>query len=153
MERQFALQTASQVPTTMQMTAMSHKWPFIVLAVGYILMSLIHLGAALMLLFVYGGKGSLSSEPALLPLYSRLGTLGYAVFFATIPLDLIAAMYLLRSRFRGWIVTFTAAVLNLPLIPLGTLVGMCTLGLLLFVKREYPPPVGLSRPHNRPRRE
>jgi hypothetical protein len=137
----------------MQMTAMSHKWPFIVLAVGYILLSLIHLGAALMLLFVYGGKGSLSSQPDLLPLYSQLGTLGYAVFFATIPLDLIAALYLLRSRFRGRTVTFAAAVLNLPLIPLGTLVGVCTLGLLLFVNREFPPASGLSRPHNSPRRK
>jgi heme/copper-type cytochrome/quinol oxidase subunit 2 len=31
----------------------------------------------------------------------------------------------------------TAAVLNLPLIPLGTLVGVCTLGLLLVFNRQY----------------
>jgi hypothetical protein len=105
----------------------SHHWPFLALAVGYVVMSLIHLLAALLLIFVFGAKNGVGFQPDLLPIYGWLGTLGYIIFFATIPLDWIAAVCLLRSRSRDRTVTLATAILNLPLIPLGTLIGACTL--------------------------
>jgi hypothetical protein len=115
---------------------MTRKWPSVVLAIAYVLTGLLHLIPAVMDFFVYGAKGSLSSQPELLPIYGRLGTFGFAIFFATIPLDFVAAVYLLRSRNRGRAVVAIAALLNLPLIPLGTLVGACTLGLLFIFSRD-----------------
>ena len=86
---------------------------------------------------MFGAKSSLSSQPELLPIYGRLGTLGFGIFFATIPLDFVAAVYLLRSRCRvRRAILATAAVLNLPLMPLGTFVGVCTLGLLFILNRQ-----------------
>ena len=120
------------------MIRLSHKWPFMLLSFGYILMSLTHLAAALLLVFVLGAKGGLSSQPDILPTYSWLGTWGYMVFFATIPLDWIAAVCLLLPRYRNRTVTFATAILNLPLIPLGTLIGACTLVLLSVASREKP---------------
>lgn len=117
------------------MAVNSHKWLFWVLAIVYVLTGLLHLIPAVVDYFVAGAKSSLSSQPELLPVYGRLGTFGFTVFFATIPLDFVAAAYLLRSRYYRRAVLAITAVLNLPLIPLGTFVGVCTLGLLFVFKR------------------
>ena len=115
---------------------MTRKWPSVVLAIAYVLTGLLHLIPAAMDFFVYGAKSSLKYQPELLPIYGSLGTFGFGIFFATIPLDFVAAVYLLRSRNRGRAVVAIAALLNLPLIPLGTLVGACTLGLLFILNRD-----------------
>lgn len=121
------------------MTVNPRKWLFVVLAIAYVLTGLMHLGAFIIMFFAYGGKASISSQPELLPVYGRLGALGFVIFFLTIPLDFVAGFYLLLSRYRGRVLLGTAAVLNLPLIPLGTATGLGTLALLFVLSRGQGP--------------
>ena len=103
------------------------KWPSIALAIGYALTAVLHFISALVKVLVFGGKGSFSSHPAILPVYGRLGAFGYTVFFLTIPLDVVAFIYFLRRSAWGQVATIVAAILNLPLIPFGTITGAGTL--------------------------
>lgn len=101
------------------------------------LRALLHLLAALVMAFVFGGKASLSSQPELLPLYGRLGMSGYWIFFFTIALDIVAAICLSRRRTGGpLIAVWTAALLNLPLFPFGTITGAGTVAWLYFERRN-----------------
>ena len=111
----------------------NRRWPAIALAIAYALTAVLHLFAALVMAFVFGGKASLSSQPELLPLYGRLGMSGYWILFLTIPLDIVAAICLARRRTGAWLVAvWTAALLNLPLFPLGTITGAGTVAWLYF---------------------
>ena len=106
------------------------RWAVTALAIAYALTGLLHLAAALVMVFVFGGKESLSSQPDLLPIYGRLGTAGYFIFFLTLPLDAIAFVYLLRRTGRGRAAVVAAAILNLPLLPFGLITGAGTLAFL-----------------------
>ena len=130
---------------------MNANWPSVVLAVAYVLTALLHLLAAAVICFVFGAKTGLGSQPELLPFYGRLGWFGFGVFFASIPLDFVAAVYLLRSRSSGRSLLATAAILNFPLIPMGTLIGVCTVSVLLLFRRpDRRPPIPIL-PGNRKR--
>lgn len=112
------------------------RWPAIALAVAYALTALLHLVAAGVLAFVFGGKARLSSQPELLPLYGRLGMSGYWIFFLTIPLDIVATICLTRRSTGGrGVAVWTAALLNLPLFPFGTITGAGTVAWLYFERR------------------
>jgi hypothetical protein len=106
------------------------RWPVVALAIAYALTGLLHLAAALIMVFVFGGKSTLASQPDLLPVYGRLGAAGYVIFFLTLPLDAIAFAYLLRRIGWGRGAVVAAAVMNLPLVPFGTITGAGTLALL-----------------------
>src|SRR6185503_3173738 len=135
----------------MRNRTLNANWPSVILAVAYVLTGLLHLLAAAVMFFVFGAKTGLGSQPELLPVYGRLGWFGFGLFFASIPLDFVAAIYLLRSRSSGRSLLATAAILNLPLIPMGTLIGVCTVAALLLVRHQDRRPPTLISSGNRKR--
>jgi hypothetical protein len=112
------------------------RWSAAVLSVLYVVTGLLHLLAGLIIFLAFGKATDFPSEPGLLPVYGRLGTLGYVLFFLTIPLDFIAGAFLLRSRNRGRAWIMTAAFFNLPLIPLGTLVSVGSFALFGLLRHS-----------------
>ena len=116
------------------MRVANRRWPFVVLGVSFIMLGFLHLIAWLVMIFIYHANAIPGIDRAYLPAYGLLGTTGVRLFLITILLDLVAGILLLTSRGRGRGLVFLCAILNLPLIPLGSLVGAAAVLLLISVR-------------------
>lgn len=103
------------------------------LGIAQIVVSVMHLMIGLFIVFTFGGKGGLSSLPqaGFLWVYDLLGSVGYVLFFAVVVLSFVAGVLLIKGAARARILGLLASVLNLPLLPFGTALGLVGLWTLL----------------------
>lgn len=110
--------------------AVKNMWTKIT-GVGFLVLAALHLLVGLFIVLVYGAKGGPLSVSGFLPLFDRLGKFGYVLFFISIVLDAITGLSFLKrgAEHRRNASALTTFVLNLPLVPLGTIMGI--VGLLV----------------------
>jgi len=112
----------------------------VMLGISLIAVSALHLLIGLFIVFVYGGKGGLASLPPLgfLPVYDLLGSAGYVVFFIIVLLGFVAGLLLVTGSARARTLGLVASILNFPLLPFGTTVGIIGLWVLLKARHSRP---------------
>ena len=112
------------------------RLPWAALGVSFLLLGLQH--AVVWAFMVYIERTNATSGPKTeyLLLYKLLGAPALWLFFLTILLDVAAGFLLLVSPARAHWVVIPAAVLNLPLIRLGPIVGLSAL-MLIFYSGKY----------------
>jgi hypothetical protein len=112
----------------------------VMLGISLMVVSALHLLIGLLIVFVYGGKGGLASLPPLgfLPVYDLLGSAGYIAFFIIVLLGFVSGRLLVTGSARAGTLGLVASILNLPLLPFGTTVGIIGLWVLLKVWRSGP---------------
>ncbi|MEW5976265.1 MAG: hypothetical protein AB1898_10720 [Acidobacteriota bacterium] len=112
----------------------------VTLGISLMSVSALHLLMGLFIVFVYGGKGGLASlrSEGFLPLYDLLGSAGYTILFIIVLLGFVSGLQLVSGSARGRSLGLVASILNLPLLPFGTTVGIIGLGVLLKARRSGP---------------
>lgn len=112
----------------------------VTLGISLMSVSALHLLIGLFIVFVYGGKGGLASLPSqgFLPVYDLLGSAGYIVFFIVVLLGFVSGLLLVSGSPRAHALGLVASILNLPLLPFGTTVGIIGLWVLLKAWRSQP---------------
>lgn len=110
------------------------------LGISQIVVSALHLLIGLFIVFVYGGKGGLASLPSqgFLLVYDLLGSAGYIVFFIIVLLGFVSGLLLVTGSARASPLSLVTSILNLPLLPFGTTVGIIGLWVLLKARRSAP---------------
>ena len=101
---------------------------------GFGLLAVLHLLIGLFIVFTYGAKGGpWWSGSEFLPLYDRMGRFGYFLFFFTVVLDAITSFRLFTKgpRYRRSVLALCTSIVNLPILPLGTAMGIIGLALAL----------------------
>ena len=116
----------------------NRRWPYIAVGVGFLSLGFLHLIAWSFLIFVYHGTANAKIARTFLPVYGLLGIGGTWLFGVTIVLDVIAGLLLLASRQRGRMLVFLTSILNLPILPLGPLVGAAGLLMVFATERARP---------------
>lgn len=114
----------------------NRRWPFITIGVGFVILAFLHLVAWVFIVFIYHANAIPKTAREYLPLYGLLGTSGVWLFLITIILDLISGVLFSTSQRRGRPMVFLTAVVNLPIIPLGPIVGAAALFVLFASRRE-----------------
>ena len=104
------------------------------------MVSALHLLIGLSIIFVYGGKGGPASLPSegFLPVYDLLGSAGYIGFFLIVLLGFVSGLLLITGSARARSLGLAASILNLPLLPFGTTVGIIGLWVSLKAWRSGP---------------
>ena len=116
------------------MSLTNSRWPPRALGAAFAILGVLHLLARLFSVFVYHADTQPAISRYFFPVYGRLGPAGVWLFALTIVVDFVAAIELVGSfrRQRTW--ALAAGVANLPVIPLGTAVGVAALLMLRFVR-------------------
>ncbi len=115
------------------MRVANRRWPFITLGVGFLPLGFLHLLAWLFMVFAYHANSIAEVAKVYLPIYGLVGTAATWIFLTTIILDWAAGILLLTSRTRGRALVLLTAILNVPIIPLGSIVGATAALMLLFI--------------------
>ena len=122
------------------MSRESESTRHVMLGISQIVVSALNLLIGLFIIFVYGGKGGLASLPSegFLPVYDLLGSAGYIGFFIIVLLGFVSGLLFATGSARAGTLGLVASILNLPLLPFGTTVGIIGLWVLLKDRRSGP---------------
>jgi hypothetical protein len=111
------------------------RWPFIAVGIGFLVAGALHFIAWLFIVFVYHANSIPDVRRSYLPVYALLGAFGVWMFLLAILVGIAAGVMLMTSRDcgRGW--ALAAAILNLPVLPLGTVLGAAASSVLVFTRQ------------------
>jgi hypothetical protein len=96
----------------------------------------LHFVAWLFVVFIYHANSITEVRRHYLPVYALLGASGVWLFLITIVVDIIAAIMLVVFGRRSGTWPLVAAVINLPIIPLGTILGFVTIVILALAPNK-----------------
>lgn len=120
----------------MRMPINNSRWPFFALGIAFLVTGALHLVAWFFIVFAYHANAIPDVARYCLPVYGLLGGSGVWIFLLIILIDFAAGSMLMASRSRGRVWTLVAAVLNLPIIPLGTVVGAVAILIMVFRRQQ-----------------
>jgi hypothetical protein len=108
---------------------------FVSLGFGFLVVGLLHLIAWLYIVFIYHANAIAQVRKYYLPVYGLLGGPGVWIFLLIILLNFVAAVMLIAFQRHSRTCALVAAVFNLPIIPLGTMLGLTAI-VVLYVARQ-----------------
>jgi hypothetical protein len=120
----------------LRMPINNSRWPFFALGIAFLVTGALHLVAWFFIVFAYHANAIPDVARYCLPVYGLLGGSGVWIFLLIILIDFAAGSMLMASRSRGRVWTLVAAVLNLPIIPLGTVVGAVAILIMVFRRQD-----------------
>jgi hypothetical protein len=112
------------------------RWASIVLSLAFWAVGFIHLVAWFFIVFIYHANAVPAVRIEFLPIYGRLGVLGVWIFLVTVLLDFAAAVMLMSGTRHHQAWATAVGLLNLPIIPLGSAIGLATIMIIVHGSRN-----------------